>query len=492
MVGKERLRPFCRESLKSRPVCVRVVEGTTDSVPHGIPRQIRGRDEVQQPLHLGGIIHPFGVFASACHGHGLCFLDDEVSLSDVEPMAKAQKEDACHTFDFTRHSGTATCGDWLFVHGVERGFKHISRKRRHERMCAGEIVIAEVLRQLRAILLETVDNLRREARKRMKAKFRKSAFRKGTDILHASKSRLNLLPFGEYVLRLQDALGELRSVRLFLFGGILPFRLKAAQRLKCLAFLAFDLVEKSKLLWPARRLRPVLEDTGLHDGKRHAAVILRHGYRHAKRIAYLTCLLRYDLEDDTIDRVVLTVKKRTLHLACRLPETVNPALPLLVAGWIPEKVVMYDGIVVTLEVYSLRETVGGNENVLWIAGKVVDSRLAGIGIIHAAYCGYGVIRKLLAESIRHILGRLDVAAEYDGTFCIFALKKIVFEETDEADEFRIVRADGELLGLLLDEFEGCKPISKRIDVRCDVGGLSILEIENARFIGSLFDFLCAF
>ena len=118
---------------------------------------------MQKPLHLGGIIHPLGVFASAYHGDGLRFLYDEVSLSDVEPMAKAQKEDARHSFDFTRHCSAATCGDWLFVHGVERGFKHISRERRHERMCAGEIVVAEVLWQLRAILLETVDDLRREA-----------------------------------------------------------------------------------------------------------------------------------------------------------------------------------------------------------------------------------------------------------------------------------------------------------------------------------------
>ena len=69
-------------------------------------------------------------------------------------------------------------------------------------MCAGEIVVAGVLRYLRAILLETVDNLGREARKCMAAKFRKSAFRKGTDILYASESRLDLLPFGKNILRL--------------------------------------------------------------------------------------------------------------------------------------------------------------------------------------------------------------------------------------------------------------------------------------------------
>ena len=129
-------------------------------------------------------------------------------------------------------------------------------------MCAGEIVVAEVLRQLRAILLETVDDLRREARKRMASKFRKSAFRKGTDILYASESRLDFLPFGEYVLRLQDALGELGSVRLFLLGGILPFRFKTAQCLKRLALPTFDLVEQSKLLRHVRRVRPALEDTG--------------------------------------------------------------------------------------------------------------------------------------------------------------------------------------------------------------------------------------
>ena len=129
-----------------------------------------------------------------------------------------------------------------------------------------------------------MDDLDWKVRKRMAAKFGKSTLRKGTDILRASEGRLHLLPFGKNILRLQDSLGELGSVRLFLFGGILPFRFKTAQRLKRLAFLPLNLVEQSKLL---RCGRPALEDAGLHDRERHAAVVLRHGNGHAKRIADL-------------------------------------------------------------------------------------------------------------------------------------------------------------------------------------------------------------
>ena len=126
MVGKECLCALCRKRLEAWPVCLCVVDGASNGVPNGITSQIRGRDEVQKPLHLGGIIHPFGVFACTCHGDGLSFLDDKIALPDIEPMAKTQKVDARHALDFTRHGGAASCGYGFFVHWIERGFKHIS------------------------------------------------------------------------------------------------------------------------------------------------------------------------------------------------------------------------------------------------------------------------------------------------------------------------------------------------------------------------------
>ena len=59
----------------------------------------------------------------------------------------------------------------------------------------------------------------------------------------------------------------------------------------------------------------------------------------------------------------------------------------------------------------------------------------------------------------------------------------MFEKPDKADKFRIIRTCGELLRLLLDEFESGQPVAKRINVGRNVGGLRILEIKNACFVG---------
>ena len=93
-------------------------------------------------------------------------------------------------------------------------------------MGAGQVRVVEIARQLDSVFRKTLDNGQRQMIERTAAEFGECPLGERLHVRWRTECRLDLLPLGQDVLRLQCPLGELRAVRLFLFGGILPVSLQ--------------------------------------------------------------------------------------------------------------------------------------------------------------------------------------------------------------------------------------------------------------------------
>jgi len=73
----------------------------------------------------------------------------------------------------------------------------------------------------------------------------------------------------------------------------------------------------------------------------------------------------------TTPSILLSTPKIVTTRTC-LAEAVDAALPLVVAGGVPRKVVVDDGVEVGLEVDALAQAVGADEHPLGMLGQVLD------------------------------------------------------------------------------------------------------------------------
>ena len=99
-------------------------------------------------------------------------------------------------------------------------------------------------------------------------------------------------------------------------------------------------------------------DHGLFDGR----VILGHGDQHAQLPADGLGLAQNDVEHKTVHRIVFPVQHGAAYFFCLLPETVNPAFALFVAGGIPSQVIVHDRREQMLQVDAFGQAVGGHQN----------------------------------------------------------------------------------------------------------------------------------
>ena len=99
-------------------------------------------------------------------------------------------------------------------------------------------------------------------------------------------------------------------------------------------------------------------DHGLFDGR----IILGHGDQHAQLPADGLGLAQNDVEHKAVHRVVFAVQHGAAYFFCLLPEAVNPAFALFVAGGVPGQVIVHDRREQMLQVDAFGQAVGGNQN----------------------------------------------------------------------------------------------------------------------------------
>src|SRR5690606_19483430 len=100
--------------------------------------------------------------------------------------------------------------------------------------------------------------------------------------------------------------------------------------------------------------------------------IVGQWHRYTKFLADLVGFLEDDLEYRSIDGVVRAVEQRRTHHAPLLPEAIDASLALLVARGIPREIVVNDRVEVVLEVHTLGEAVGGDEDALPCIAQQLD------------------------------------------------------------------------------------------------------------------------
>ncbi len=81
-----------------------------------------------------------------------------------------------------------------------------------------------------------------------------------------------------------------------------------------------------------------------------------------------------NIENDAVDRVIDAVICEHAHARAFLAVAVDAAFALLVAGGVPRKIIMHDGVEIILKVDSLAETVCAYKHALWIVCEFEDAR----------------------------------------------------------------------------------------------------------------------
>src|SRR5262249_40935169 len=122
-------------------------------------------------------------------------------------------------------------------------------------------------------------------------------------------------------------------------------------------------VEQGELLVAAT------EDEALHDRLEYRVRVDRHGHGDPERVTDRPVLAQEHVEDDAVDPVVSAEVGEDSDRARALPEAVDAPLALLVTGRVPGEVVVDDRVEVLLEVDSLGQAIGGDENALLDLGK---------------------------------------------------------------------------------------------------------------------------
>src|SRR5690606_7327331 len=110
---------------------------------------------------------------------------------------------------------------------------------------------------------------------------------------------------------------------------------------------------------------------------------------------------------------VRAVEQRRTHHAPLLPEAIDASLALLVARGIPREIVVNDRVEVVLEVHTLGEAVGGDEDALPCIAQQLDFLLALVGGQLTRGDADGDVLDLRAKVLSEVMRRRDVAAEYD-------------------------------------------------------------------------------
>ena len=154
-------------------------------------------------------------------------------------------------------------------------------------------------------------------------------------------------------LGLDGVLGEPGAAGLLPVPGVLPLDVQVL-------FLRVEAVDEVERELAGALL--VAEQGSLEQGLRD--LLAGAGHRHGHPEIALDALVLADqhVEDHPVDRVVGAVVGDDPHLGGLLPEAVHPPFPLLVPGGIPGQVVVQDGIEVFLEIDSLREAVGADQD----------------------------------------------------------------------------------------------------------------------------------
>jgi hypothetical protein len=119
-----------------------------------------------------------------------------------------------------------------------------------------------------------------------------------------------------------------------------------------------------------------------------------------------------------------------------LAEAVHAALPLFVAGGVPGKVVVNDGVKAVLEVDSFREAIGGDENGFFFMRKEGDFFGAFLAREHAGNRVHAMTCKALAKFLFEVARGRDITTEDDGSKALF---EEGFQFYDKAGELGIVR-----------------------------------------------------
>ena len=115
---------------------------------------------------------------------------------------------------------------------------------------------------------------------------------------------------------------------------------------------------------PLLGVLPVAEEHRLHERLGQRVPLVGHRHRHAQLFPDLLGLAEDDVEHGAVHRVVGTVDERGPYDLGPLAEAVDTPFPLLVAGRVPGQVVVDDGVEVLLEVDTLGEAVGRDEEPL--------------------------------------------------------------------------------------------------------------------------------
>ena len=125
------------------------------------------------------------------------------------------------------------------------------------------------------------------------------------------------------------------------------------------------------------------------------------------------------VEDDAVDRVVAAIVGEDADFRLVLTEAIHAALALLVARWIPAKVVVKDGIELALKVDAFGETIGANQHVLRRSAEGGD---AGFTVGRRQCAGHGIDSDVLPEGIAemscNVVGGVDEPAEDDWAMAI--------------------------------------------------------------------------
>jgi len=160
-------------------------------------------------------------------------------------------------------------------------------------------------------------------------------------------------------------------------------------------------------------------------------------------------LAEEDVEHHAVDLVVHAEDRDHADLRARLAEAVDAALPLVVAGGVPRKVVVDDGVEVGLEVDALAQAVGADEHPLGMLGQVLDPVLPLLGREGAGDGGDLDALEGGPEMGGDVVGRVDKPAEDDR---LVAVLDELFRDGDELLELEVGLA-GEFLSVAGEVFQ---------------------------------------
>ena len=205
------------------------------------------------------------------------------------------------------------------------------------------------------------------------------------------------MPLGQHIFGLDPPLGE---------HGPTPFRLRPR---------VLPVVLEQRELPPlgGGRAAAPPQEHGLEQRLGERVALVRHGYGDAEFLADTGGLAQDDPEHLAINRVVVAVQERSAYRLARLAEAVHTALALLMPRGVPRQVVVNDGVEVILQVDSLRQAVGGDQDPG--AFRRADPRYERLALFRGHLAGHdadGTSLQVLTEVTRHVMSGRDETTEH--------------------------------------------------------------------------------